>query len=104
MSARLNLRRRLQLSVIGAVGLVLVLLIGAFNLVLRDRLSAEANNALFERASAELGDVEGDRRSPGSSGGSRRRVRWTRRPGCSRAAGRSSNLAAIRSPGARPSC
>lgn len=58
MSARLNLRRRLQLSVIGAVGLVLVLLIGAFNLVLRDRLSAEANNALFERDSAELATLK----------------------------------------------
>ncbi len=56
--ARLDLRRRLQLSVIGAVGLALVLLIGAFNLVLRDRLSAEANNALFERASAELATLK----------------------------------------------
>jgi signal transduction histidine kinase len=54
MPARVGLRRRLQLSVIGAVGLVLVALLVVFNSVLQQRLSHEANNALFARASAEL--------------------------------------------------
>lgn len=54
MIARLGLRRRLLLSVIGAVAIALVLLLSAFNIVLRQRLSADANNGLFARASAEL--------------------------------------------------
>jgi signal transduction histidine kinase len=54
---RLGLRRRLQASVIGAVALVLVVLIGAFNLVLRERLSNDADNVLVSRASAELASV-----------------------------------------------
>jgi signal transduction histidine kinase len=44
----------LQLSVIGAVGIAVAVLIAAFNVVLGGRLSNEANNALFARASAEL--------------------------------------------------
>ncbi len=54
MISRLGLRRRLELSVIGAVALSLVLLLGAFNAVLRHRLSADASNAVIARASAEL--------------------------------------------------
>ena len=54
MISRLGLRRRLELSVIGAVALSLILLLGAFNIVLRQRLSADANNALVSRAAAEL--------------------------------------------------
>jgi signal transduction histidine kinase len=54
MRGRLGLRRRLQLSVIGAVALVLVALIGAFNVVLRERLHADANSVLTARAGAEL--------------------------------------------------
>jgi signal transduction histidine kinase len=57
MRARGGLRRRLQLSVIGAVALALAALLVAFNLVLRQRLSDEANNALFARASAELASL-----------------------------------------------
>jgi signal transduction histidine kinase len=57
MPARGGLRRRLQVSVIGAVALVLVALLVAFNVVLRQRLSDEANNALFARASAELASL-----------------------------------------------
>lgn len=56
-SRRLGLRRRLEASVIGAVALVLVVLIGAFNVVLRQRLSSEADNALFSRASSELASL-----------------------------------------------
>ena len=48
------LRRRLLLSVVGALAVALVVLIGAFNLVLRERLSHEADSALSARASAEL--------------------------------------------------
>ena len=55
---RLDLRRQLLLSVLGAVALVLVVFIFAFNVVLRDRLSNEANNALFARASAELASLK----------------------------------------------
>lgn len=51
---RLDLRRRLLVSVIGAVALALLVLIGAFNLVLRQRLDSSANSALTSRASAEL--------------------------------------------------
>lgn len=54
MIARLGLRRRLLLSVIAAVATALVLLLTVFNVVLRQRLSADANNALLSRASAEL--------------------------------------------------
>jgi signal transduction histidine kinase len=54
MIARLGLRRRLELSVIGAVALVLILLLVAFNVALRHRLSSDANNSLVSRASAEL--------------------------------------------------
>jgi two-component system, OmpR family, sensor kinase len=54
MISRLGLRRRLELSVIGAVALSLIVLLGAFNIVLRQRLSADANSALVSRASAEL--------------------------------------------------
>jgi signal transduction histidine kinase len=52
---RRDLRLRVQLFVIGAVALTLAVLIGAFNVVLRERLSHEADSALFARASAELG-------------------------------------------------
>ncbi|HEY1593634.1 MAG TPA: HAMP domain-containing sensor histidine kinase [Solirubrobacteraceae bacterium] len=54
MIRRLPLRRRLLLTVIGAVALALVVLIAAFNLVLRDRLDHEADSALSARATAEL--------------------------------------------------
>ncbi len=54
MIARLGLRRRLLLSVIAAVATALVLLLTVFNVVLRQRLNADANNALVSRASAEL--------------------------------------------------
>lgn len=54
MIARPGLRRRLELSVIGAVAVALIVLLTAFNVVLRQRLGAEANNALVSRASAEL--------------------------------------------------
>ena len=47
-------RVRLQLFVTGAVALTLVLLVGAFNVILRDRLSHEADGALSARASGEL--------------------------------------------------
>ena len=61
--SRSGLRRRLWLSVVGAVALALILLLAAFNIVLRERLSADANNALYSRASAELASlrVVGDR-------------------------------------------
>ena len=63
MMWRPGLRRRLWLSVVGAVALALILLLAAFNIVLRDRLSADANNALYSRASAELASLRvlGDR-------------------------------------------
>ncbi|MDQ6777601.1 MAG: hypothetical protein M3071_15615, partial [Actinomycetota bacterium] len=57
MAPGLGLRRRLQLSVVGAVAIALVLLVGAFNVVLRDRLSHEADNALFARAAAALASL-----------------------------------------------
>jgi signal transduction histidine kinase len=57
MRSRLGLRGRLALSVVGAVAIALVLLIGAFNIVLGDRLSHEADNALFARASAALSSL-----------------------------------------------
>lgn len=61
--SRPGLRRRLWLSVVGAVALALILLLAAFNIVLRERLSEDANNALYSRASAELASlrVVGDR-------------------------------------------
>lgn len=55
---RFDLRGRLSLSVVGGVALVLVALIGGFNLVLRQRLTQDANNELFTRASAELASLE----------------------------------------------
>lgn len=51
------LRRRLLLSVIGALAVALLVLIGAFNLVLRERLGHEADSALSARASAELASL-----------------------------------------------
>jgi signal transduction histidine kinase len=54
---RLGLRRKLQLSVIGAVALVLAVLIAVFNVVLRERLSDDANTALLARASGELASL-----------------------------------------------
>lgn len=45
------------MSVVGAVAVALVALIGAFNVILRDRLNHEADNALSARASAELGSL-----------------------------------------------
>jgi signal transduction histidine kinase len=58
MMSRVGLRRRLQLSVIGAVALVVAALIGAFNVVLRDRLNTDASNVLVTRASAELSTLQ----------------------------------------------
>jgi signal transduction histidine kinase len=58
MRSALPLRRRLLLSVIGALGVALVVLVGAFNLVLRARLDHEANSALTARASAQLSAVQ----------------------------------------------
>src|SRR5256885_8696130 len=52
-----GLCRRLLLSVIGAVALALILLLAAFNLVLRQRLRADADNALVSRAAAELASL-----------------------------------------------
>jgi len=54
---RLGLRRRLQLAVVGAVALALAVLVAAFNLVLRERLSHDADNTLLARASAELASL-----------------------------------------------
>ena len=58
MGSRLGLRWRLQLSVVGAVGLALVVLIAAFNVLLRERLSADADNVLAARASAEVATLQ----------------------------------------------
>jgi two-component system, OmpR family, sensor kinase len=55
---QLGLRRRLQLAVIGGVALALAALIAAFNVVLRERLSHDADNALLARASAELASLQ----------------------------------------------
>lgn len=57
MPTHLPLRRRLLLSVICALAVALVLLIGAFNLILRERLGHEADSALAARASAELASL-----------------------------------------------
>jgi signal transduction histidine kinase len=46
--------------VTGGVGLVLIALIAVFNVVLAQRLSDEADNALFARASAELASLHVD--------------------------------------------
>jgi signal transduction histidine kinase len=56
--SRLSLRWQLQLSVIGAVGLALVILITAFNVLLRQRLSDDADNVLAARASAEAATLQ----------------------------------------------
>jgi signal transduction histidine kinase len=53
----LSLRRRLLLSVLAALAVALVVLIGAFNLVLRERLSHEADGALAARAAAQLASL-----------------------------------------------
>lgn len=53
----MSLRRRLLLSVIGAVALTLVPMLVVFNVVLNERLSHEADNALYARASAELASL-----------------------------------------------
>lgn len=55
---RLPLRGRLLLSVIGALAVALIVLIGAFNVILRDRLDHEADSALAARASAELSSLD----------------------------------------------
>jgi two-component system, OmpR family, sensor kinase len=57
MRRRLGLQRRLQLSVVLAVAIALAALITAFNFVLGDRLSQEANNALSARANGELASL-----------------------------------------------
>ena len=51
---RQGLRRRLLSSVLAAIVVVLAALLAGFNLVLGDRLSRDADNALFARSSAEL--------------------------------------------------
>jgi signal transduction histidine kinase len=58
-----GLRRRLELSIVGAVGIALIVLVAAFNVVLRDRVDHEAKTALVARASGELASltVKGDR-------------------------------------------
>ncbi len=58
MRSPMGLSRRLQLSVIGGVALVVVVLIGAFNIVLRDRVNSDANSLLVTRASTELSTIE----------------------------------------------
>jgi signal transduction histidine kinase len=55
--ARLGVRQRLQLAVIGAVALALAVIIAAFNVVLRERLRHDADNALLARASAEIASL-----------------------------------------------
>jgi signal transduction histidine kinase len=49
-----GLRRRLLSAVLAAIVVVLAALLAGFNLVLGDRLSRDADNALFARSSAEL--------------------------------------------------
>src|SRR5437764_1303749 len=56
--SRLSLRWQLQLSVIGAVGLSLMVLITAFNVLLRQRLSDDADNVLAARAAAEAATLQ----------------------------------------------
>jgi signal transduction histidine kinase len=58
MWGRVALRRRLLLSVIGALAVALVVLIAAFNLVLREQLSHEATSALAARAAAALASLD----------------------------------------------
>ena len=61
MTARLDhrsgLRIRLLVSVLGLIGLVLAALTVGFNLVLSNRLNAEANSVLSDRASSELASL-----------------------------------------------
>lgn len=52
-----GLRRRLLLAVVAAVGAAVVVLTLAFNLVLHQRLAADADDALRAHASAELGTL-----------------------------------------------
>lgn len=49
-----GLSRRLQLAVLASTVLVLAALLAGFNLVLRERLSDDADNALFARSTAQL--------------------------------------------------
>jgi two-component system, OmpR family, sensor kinase len=49
-----GLGRRLQLAVLASTVLVLAALLAGFNLVLRERLSDDADNALFARSTAQL--------------------------------------------------
>jgi signal transduction histidine kinase len=56
-----GLRGRLLLSVLAAIGLVLVALTAGFNLVLANRLEAEVNSVLQARASAEIAALEVNR-------------------------------------------
>lgn len=58
MRSRVGLRSRLQLSVTGGVALALAVLIGAFNVVLRDRLNSDANNVAVTRATTELSTLQ----------------------------------------------
>ena len=58
MRSRVGLRSRLQLSVTGGVALALAVLIGAFNVVLRDRLNSDANNMAVTRATTELSTLQ----------------------------------------------
>lgn len=58
MSSRLGLRGHLLLSVLVALGIVLVVLTAGFNLVLADRLDGDANGVVQSRASAELAALQ----------------------------------------------
>jgi signal transduction histidine kinase len=60
-SVRPGLRGRLLLSVLGAMALVLTGLTAGFNLVLADRLDAEAGGVVQARASAEVAAVSVNR-------------------------------------------
>ncbi len=51
---RAGLRERLLLSVLAAIGLVMLVLTAGFNLVLADRLDADAGGVVQARASAEV--------------------------------------------------
>jgi two-component system OmpR family sensor kinase len=55
--SRTGLRGRLLLSVLGALAVVLTALTLAFNLVLADRLNAEANGVVQARGSAEIASL-----------------------------------------------
>jgi two-component system, OmpR family, sensor kinase len=54
MSAKLGLRGRLLVSVLVAIALVLAALTAGFNVVLGDRLNADANGVVQARATAQL--------------------------------------------------